>query len=507
MTTDNVRNTTLTIERIRTHGWSTLHPRSKSPNRMRRTKIICTIGPASSDLETIRALIAAGMNVARLNFSHGTHDDHQRVITHVRQAAKEAGRPVAILQDLQGPKIRVGEIRDGGVLLHKGQHVTLTAESLAQSTADRLSISYDTLAEDVNPGGRILLDDGLLELEVVEICQDDVVTEVITGGPLRSRKGVNLPDIRTSSPALTDKDLKDLAFGLAMGVDLLALSFVRDPSDVEDLRRRVREADVQPWVIAKIEKPEAVRKIDAILSVADGIMVARGDLGIEMPMSQVPGAQKMIIRKCLMAAKPVITATQMLESMIDNPRPTRAEASDVANAVLDGSDAVMLSGETAVGKHPVRVVEAMAKIVQAAEEHWTQYRPTLAVEPNHQSEAHDVTDSVSYMAVELAQQIGAVAIACLTNSGTTARMIARHRPSMPVYAFTDEAHVVGQLGILWGTKAFVIPFQNDTDAGVQLVHQILLDHGLVKSGDAVVLTAGMPLPKKGRTNMVHVSRV
>ncbi len=471
----------------------------------RRTKIICTLGPASSDPETIRALIVAGMDVARLNFSHGSHEDHRRVVEHVRAAAQQEGRAVSVLQDLQGPKIRVGAMQNGGVLLHKGQRLVLTAQPLEESTSERVYVSYDALAQDVNAGGRILIDDGLLELEVLETRHREVVAEVLVGGPLRSRKGVNLPDIRTTSPSLTEKDLKDLAFGLEIGVDVIALSFVRDPSDVADLIRHIRASGKHTSVVAKIEKPEAVRKIDEILKKADGIMVARGDLGIEMPMSQVPGAQKAIIRKCRERARAVITATQMLESMIENQRPTRAEASDVANAVLDGSDAVMLSGETAVGKHPVRVVEAMAKIVEAAEEHWKQYRSTLAVPPA--TLRHDVTEAVSYPACELAEQVGAVAIACLTNSGTTARMIARHRPRMPVYAFTDEPSVVGQLGILWGTKAFSIPFQRDTDQGVSLVHKTLLEHGLAEKGDAVVITAGMPLPKKGRTNMVHVSRV
>ena len=476
----------------------------------RRTKIISTIGPASSDPETIEALIAAGIDVARLNFSHGSHDDHRRVVERIREASGRQGRSVSILQDLQGPKIRVGVMVNGGVLLHKGQRVVLTAVPQEESTSDLISISYDTLAQDVKPGGSILIDDGLLELKVLGTEHHDVVAEVIVGGPLRSRKGVNLPDIHTSTPALTEKDLNDLAFGLSLGVDLIALSFVRDESDVVDLKRRIEEAGRGIPVIAKIEKPEAVGRIDPILDVADGIMVARGDLGIEMPMSRVPGAQKTIIRKCLVAAKPVITATQMLESMIENVLPTRAEASDVANAVLDGSDAVMLSGETAVGKHPVRVVEAMGRIIESAESHWGETRPVRKTLPEllvKIKEGKDVTEAVSFTACQLADQVGAVAIACLTNSGATARAIARHRPRQPVYAFTDEPRVVGQLGVLWGTNAFSIPFQEDTDAGVGIVHQILSENGLAGPGDAVVITAGMPLPQKGRTNMVHVSRL
>ena len=476
----------------------------------RRTKIISTIGPASSDPETIGALVAAGIDVARLNFSHGSHEEHRRVVERIREAAAQQGRSVSILQDLQGPKIRVGVMQNGGVLLHKGQRVVLTAVPMEESTSDRVFVSYETLAQDVKPGSRILIDDGLLELKILETQHREVVAEVVVGGPLRSRKGVNLPNILTATPSLTEKDLDDLAFGLSLDVDLIALSFVRQASDVVDLKRRIEQAGKRIPVIAKIEKPEAVERIDPILAVADGIMVARGDLGIEMPMSRVPGAQKMIIRKCLVAAKPVITATQMLESMIENMLPTRAEASDVANAVLDGSDAVMLSGETAVGKHPVHVVEAMSRIVEEAEHYWGQTRPKRKTLPElleKIDERQDVTEAVSFTACQLADQVGAVAIACLTSSGATARAIARHRPRMPVYAFTDAPRVVGQLGVLWGTKAFSIPFQDDTDAGVGLVHEILLKNGLAQPGDIVVITAGMPLPKKGRTNMVHVSQV
>jgi pyruvate kinase len=314
---------------------------------------------------------------------------------------------------------------------------------------------------------------------------------------------VNLPHIRTSTPALTEKDIADLEFGLSMDVDLIALSFVRDESDVTNLVQRIRTSGKAVQVIAKIEKPEAVMNIDQILKKADGIMVARGDLGIEMPMAQVPVTQKMIINKCRRAAKPVITATQMLESMIENPRPTRAEASDVANAVLDGSDAVMLSGETAAGKHPTRVVEAMAQIILETERQGFQ----MPLGPEAEWISKALTESVSYTAYQLACQVGASAIACLTSSGTTARSIARHRPGMPLYAFTNHEKVVKQLALLWGTKAFAIPFQRDTDQGVKLVHDLLKKHHLVAPGDRVVVTAGMPLPARGRTNMIHVTQV
>lgn len=472
----------------------------------RRTKIVCTLGPASSSLDVIRRMIAAGMDVARLNFSHGTHEEHRRRLDNVREAAAREGRAVPILQDLQGPKIRVGEVRDGGVNVKKGQRLVLSPHDIGLSDARRVHVSYPTLAEDVAVGGRILLDDGLLELEVKAVEGDEVVTEVVVGGPLRSRKGVNLPHLHTSAPSLTEKDLEDLDFGLELGVDFVALSFVRDPADVADLVRRVRAQGRRTGVIAKIEKPEALGRIDDIIAQADGIMVARGDLGIEMPMSKVPAAQKSIIQKCRVAARPVITATQMLESMIENPRPTRAEASDVANAVLDGSDALMLSGETAAGRQPVRVVEVMARIIEQAELYQLTEGPRMDLRPER-GLASDVTESISYTAVELAEQVQARAICCLTASGTTARTVARHRPNRAVYAFTDDERVVGQLGLVWGTKGFKIPFQRDTDEGVNTVHRVLNEHGLVEPGDLIVITAGMPLPAKGRTNMVHVSRI
>lgn len=476
----------------------------------RRTKIVCTLGPASSSPEVIRDMIAAGMDVARLNFSHGTHEDHEELIHTIRSTAREMEANVAILQDLQGPKIRIGEVADGGVLLHKGQELILTSRPIEESTAERVFVSYATLAQDVDPGGRILIDDGQIELVVrsVDEEQDEVITEVAVAGPLRSRKGVNLPHIRTSTPSLTEKDLDDLEFGLHMDVDIVALSFVRTQYDVRNLIARIRDSGKNVSVVAKIEKPEAVRQIDEILEEADGIMVARGDLGIEIPMARVPGVQKEIIEKCLEAAKPVITATQMLESMIDNPRPTRAEASDVANAVLDGSDAVMLSGETAVGKHPARVVQVMSDIIQEAEAH---RRPTPSIHDGHShwvtDEEEQVTEAVSYTAFQLAEQVGAKAIACLTASGTTARAVARHRPNVPVYAFTDDPRVLGRLGIVWGTEGIHIPFQRDTDAGVSKVHRELRERGIASEGDVVVITAGMPLPAKGRTNMVHVTRI
>lgn len=483
------------------------HPTALLPALMeRRTKIVCTLGPASSSPEVIRGLISAGMDVARLNFSHGTHDDHRTVIRTVREEAERAGRVVPILQDLQGPKIRLGDVEQGGVLIHKGQTLVLTSEPLEVSTQERAFVSYESLAKDVDPGGRILIDDGLIELRVTEVNGTEVTTEVVVGGPLRSKKGVNLPHIRTSRPSMTEKDIEDLEFGLSNNVDVIALSFVRTGGDVDALLDRVRDSGREVGIIAKIEKPEAVEHFDEILGKVDGIMIARGDLGIEMPMQEVPIVQKRIIRRCLEAATPVITATQMLESMIDNPRPTRAEASDVANAVLDGSDAVMLSGETAAGKYPVRTVEAMAEIIRTAE----QNRRNLGswqVAARVSADEGRVTEAISYTAVELAREVGAVAIACLTHSGSTARAVARHRPSVPVFAFTDKQRIVGRLAFVWGTRGIGVPFQHHTDDGIGTVRRILTERGVVKPGDKIIITAGLPLPAKGLTNMVHVSEL
>ncbi len=473
----------------------------------RRTKIVCTLGPATTDPETIRRLVAAGMDVARMNFSHGTHEEHIDRVQTVREAAKAEGEVVTILQDLQGPKIRVGEVRNGCVMLSEGDEVTVTTGSPEETTQDRIFIDYASLVQDAQVDERILIDDGLLELRVTGKHNSELKATVMEGGPLRPRKGVNLPDLQTSTPPMTEKDLKDLELGLKLDVDAVALSFVQDRSDVEALVHRIDEVGKNTSVIAKIEKPQAVRNLEAILEVADGIMVARGDLGIEMPLEEVPATQKRLIRKSMATSKPVITATQMLESMVEDPRPTRAEASDVANAVLDGSDAVMLSAETAVGKHPVRVVEAMNQIIRQAEKYWSEQRQSLTMVPDQLGGGESVTNSVSFTACRLAEQVGAEAICCLTNSGATARAIARHRPSMPIYAFTDNYRVVAQLGVLWGTEAFYIPFQQDTDQGIARVHSVLHEHELVAPDSQVVLTVGMPLPARGRTNTIHVSSV
>ena len=470
----------------------------------RRTKIVCTLGPAVSSREGVRALIAAGMNVARLNFSHGSHDDHRRMIEIVREEARAAGRIVPVMQDLQGPKIRLGQVKDGGVLIHKGNALVLTSEALDESDGDRCHVSYSALAEEVSEGNRILLDDGHLELVVTRIDGADVYTEVVVGGPLRSRKGVNLPKLKSARPSLTDKDLEDLTFGLDHDVDLIALSFVRAGSDVDDLNRRIRAAGKSIPVISKIEKPEAVEGFEDILAASHGVMVARGDLGIEIPMQDVPIVQKQLIRACLEASKPVITATQMLESMIENPRPTRAEATDVANAVFDGSDAVMLSGETAAGKYPLEAVRVMDEIVRSAEANRRGLGGRAAVGTVTDHEA-PITDAVSYTAVRLADETDAKAICCLTHSGSTARAIASHRPDVPIFAFTDDEAALGRIALSWGVEPIAIAFQEHTDDGVRAVHRTLLDGGYYEPGTRVVVTAGLPLPAMGRTNMIHVT--
>jgi len=472
----------------------------------RRTKIVCTLGPATSSREAIRALIEAGMDVARLNFSHGSHEDHRARIGMVREEAQRYGRIIPILQDLQGPKIRIGDVAGGGVLLSKGQALTLTAEPLAESTAERVYVSYEPLAQEVVAGGRILVDDGRIEFEVTEVVGGDVRVSVVVGGPLRSKKGVNLPMTRSSRPSLTEKDLTDLAFGLEQEVEMVALSFVRSGDDVRDLCERIEATGRETAVVAKVEKPEAVAAFEDVLASANAIMVARGDLGIEIPMQEVPVVQKRLIRRCLQAAVPVITATQMLESMMDNPRPTRAETSDVANAVFDGSDAVMLSGETAAGKYPVEAVQAMDEIIRTAEAARRQLGGQEAASEVHHA-ASAVTQAISFTAVRLASEVGARAICCLTHSGATARAVARHRPDVPIYAFTDDPAVVGRTAVVWGSEGIAIPFQEHTDDGIRAVHRELIARGFATVGELIVVTAGLPLPAKGLTNMVHVSTV
>ncbi|MCP9292243.1 MULTISPECIES: pyruvate kinase [Gracilimonas] len=471
----------------------------------RRTKIVCTIGPSCNTLNKIEELLLHGMNVARVNFSHGTHEDHAKVIKHIRKTAKKYEYSVPVLMDLQGPKIRVGQMKNGGVELETGSIVKITGEDVTGDSSV-IPIDYKNLLHEAEVGNSILLDDGLLEFKVIEKKPDSLQAKVVIGGELKSRKGVNLPNVRISIPSLTEKDLKDLEFGIKQDVDLIALSFVRSAKDVRDIISRVRAAGSQAAIIAKIEKPEALDVIDEIIEEADGIMVARGDLGIEIPTEQVPIVQKMIIEKCRMAGKPVITATQMLDSMINNPRPTRAESSDVANAVLDGTDAVMLSGETAAGKYPMEAVNVMDRICRSVEEKRPQIYNSLGYRKPEWKEKQ-VIESLAYSCVTIADNVEAKAISTITHSGNTARRIAKFRPKVPIVAFTESQKVRRQLNLVWGVYSVRLDELFDTDRSVRMMEDYLHENGMVKNGDRVIVATGMPIAKRGRTNMIKVSTI
>lgn len=482
------------------------------PNKMpmtsvdRRTKIVCTIGPSTNTFERILELANAGMNVVRLNFSHGTHEDHRMVIENIRQVAQHIQYSIPILMDLQGPKIRVGQMTDGAQIVETGSYVTLTPDLSVLGTPTRIPIDYPTLGQEAKEGDTILLDDGLFEFNVVKTLGDVVEARVVNGGLLKSRKGVNLPGIKLTISSMSEKDIDDLEFGLSMGVDLVALSFVRSADDVQQLISRVRARGSNAGIIAKIEKPEAIDVIDEIIEEADGVMVARGDLGIEIPSERVPLVQKRIIQACRAAGKPVITATQMLESMIVNPRATRAENSDVANAVLDGTDAIMLSGETASGKFPIEAVRTMDRICRSVEAGTdTIFHNLSFIKPEWKEK--QVIESLSFSAMKLAEMVGARVIATITHSGSTARRIAKYRPKVPVYAFTESVDVRRQLNLVWGVKCVKLDTLFDTDKSVQLMEQYLKEQGVVQSGDRIVIAAGMPTTQRGRTNMVKISTI
>lgn len=472
----------------------------------RRTKIVCTIGPSSNTYERILELVHAGMNVVRLNFSHGTHEDHRKVIEIIREVAKQVGYSIPILMDLQGPKIRVGQMGDGGQIIVAGEYVTLTPNLDVLGTPSIIPIDYPTLAKDARAEDTILLDDGLFEFRVIKNDGASVTAQVINGGLLKSRKGVNLPGVKLSIPATSEKDIEDLEFGLSMGVDLVALSFVRSAEDVQNLISRIRSKGSNAAIIAKIEKPEAIENFDEILEETDGIMVARGDLGIEIPSETVPLYQKRMIKACRAAGKPVITATQMLESMITNPRATRAESSDVANAVLDGTDAIMLSGETASGKYPIEAVKVMDKICRSIESQTSSIYMNLDFRKPEWKEKQ-VVESLSYSCVRMAEEVDAKVIATITHSGTTARRIAKYRPKVPIIAFTESREVRRQLNLVWGVQSVKLREIFDTDKSVQLMEEYLLQQGLVQKGDRIVIATGMPITKRGRTNMIKVSTI
>ncbi len=471
---------------------------------MRRAKIVCTIGPASRSPDVLRALVDAGMDVARLNFSHGSHADHAAVVADLRRIADEAGRPLAILQDLQGPKIRLGTLQGGAVQLSTGARFVLTTEEI-EGDADRASTTYKALPSDVTQGDDILLSDGLLRLRVDGVNGEDITCTVVDGGHLRQRAGINLPGAELSVPSMTEKDLADLAFGVEQRVDWVALSFVRSAADVDALKAELARLQADAGVIAKLEKPQAIDALDDIVDAADAIMVARGDLGVEMSPERVPFIQKTIIRACAAAGKPVITATQMLESMIENPRPTRAEASDVANAVFDGTDAVMLSGETAMGTHPIHAVQMMHRIVSEAERN-------VAAQPEMRRRARreaalSFSDAIAEAAGQVAADTKAAAIVAFTQSGFSAKLIARSRPQTRIYAFTPHRRVQRRLCVHWGLEPRHAAYLERTQDMIEVVEQQLLEEGIVRAGDSLVFLAGMPSNRPGTTNMLRLHTV
>jgi pyruvate kinase len=470
---------------------------------MKRTKIVSTIGPATSAPERLRAIIDAGTDVVRLNFSHGTLEEHGRLIKDTRSISETIGRPVAVLQDLAGPKVRTGAIGEGPVELVPGATFTLTTRDVI-GDANGASITYPGLTGDVRPGDALLLGDGAIELVVEDATDAEIVCRVVVGGRLDSHKGVNVPSRSLSAPALTDKDRLDLEFGLARCVDYVALSFVRSADDVREARGLIGADGRDVGLIAKIERRAALEAIDEILAEVDGIMIARGDLGVEIPIEEIPTAQKTLIAKANVAGKPVITATQMLGSMVGNPRPTRAEATDVANAILDGSDAVMLSEETAVGEYPVEAVRTMRRIADEAEsifpfDAWTS---KFAGGPSAGVEA-----AVAHSACRLADEVGAGAIVTFTRSGSTARLVARHRPSRPILGLTSDPDTYRRLALVWG----VLPLRTEAAEDLDEIERAALgaarNSGLVRPGQPVVITAGYPIPVRGTTNLIKVAVV
>jgi pyruvate kinase len=466
----------------------------------RRAKIVCTLGPATATREAIRDLVAAGMDVARLNFSHGTYADHEVAYHMVREAADDAGRSVGILADLQGPKIRLGNFGNGPVEWATGEIVRITTDDVP-GDHDRVSTTYEGLARDVRVGDRMLVDDGKVAVNVLEVDGSDIECLVVEGGPVSNHKGLSLPGVAVSVPAMSAKDEEDLRFALGLSVDLVALSFVRSPQDANLARTIMAEAGVQVPVIAKLEKPEAVADLDGVVRAFDGLMVARGDLGVELPLEQVPLVQKRAIQMCREQAKPVIVATQMLESMIESSRPSRAEVSDVANAVLDGTDALMLSGETSVGRHPVQVVRTMATIITAVEEDSECHVPPLQHSPRTKGGA------IAAAAAEVGGTLHAKALCCFTKSGDTVRRLARFHSPLPLLAFTPEPRVRSQLSLSWGVETFLTPSVQHTDEMVAQVQDILLDFGRFDVGEQVVIVAGSPPNTPGSTNAMRVWRL
>ncbi len=471
-----------------------------------RTKIVCTLGPSSSEPGIIKTMVQRGMNVVRLNLSHGDHEEHRRLVRNVRECSDAAGSLVAIMMDLQGPKLRIGRFKEGSVDLQIGAEFTITSRDV-EGNQGIVSTSYANLPHDVAVNDTVLLDDGFISLKAIRKTPTDLVCEVIDGGTLKNNKGINLPGVTLSVSTVTQKDLTDIDFGIEEGVDYIAMSFVRKASDVLLVREYLKEKQAAIPVIAKIEKPEAIDHIDGIIEVSDGVMVARGDLGVEMPAEEVPAIQKMIIRKCNEAGVPVITATQMLDSMVNNPRPTRAEASDVANAILDGTDAVMLSAESAVGKYPLQAVEVMHRIIQATEQ--TPAHPAVRrVRGGQDGTRVQINEGIAKSACTLSEQVAASAIVSITLSGSMARSIAKYRPGKPIYAISQRVHELRRLCLVWGIEGlWMADLTESIDETVRQVEAMLLELGKLQRGENYVLTAGVPFSERKATNMVRVETV
>ena len=471
----------------------------------RKTKIVATIGPVTSSKENLIKLIKSGVNVCRLNFSHSTHEEHLEVIMNIREADKELGTHTAILGDLQGPKIRIGEVKDDNIELVPGAEIIITTKPV-MGTADKVSITYQGLPQDVKKGERILLDDGKLMFEVISTnLKDEVKLKVIHGGYLSSKKGVNLPNTKISQPSLTEKDKEDLQVILEHNLDWIGLSFVRSAKDIIELKHLISQNNKQTKVVAKIEKPEAVVELENIVRESDAVMVARGDLGVEIPMQDVPLIQKKIITTCLNYAKPVIVATQMMESMTENAAPTRAEVNDVANAVMDGADAVMLSGETSVGKFPFITVEAMCKIIEKIESDYEEMY-SKEREPAKDIERF-ITDSICFTSCRLASRVEAAGIITMTHSGYTAYKISSQRPKAAVFVFSGNKKLLTQLSLVWGVKTFFYDKTVSTDHTIADIKYLLKKEGYVTKGDMIINTASIPIEESGKTNMMKMSVV
>ncbi|MBL1065379.1 pyruvate kinase [Streptomyces sp. 7-21] len=467
---------------------------------MRRSKIVCTLGPAVDSFDKLKMLIDAGMNVARFNFSHGTHQEHEERYHRVRKASEETGKAVGVLADLQGPKIRLETFKDGPVELKRGDEFTITTEDVP---GDRTicGTTYKGLPADVAKGETILINDGNVSLQVTEVDGPRVRTIVIEGGVISDHKGINLPGVAVNVPALSEKDVEDLEFALRLGCDMVALSFVRNAEDVRDVHQVMDRVGRRVPVIAKVEKPQAVENMDEVVAAFDGVMVARGDLAVEYPLEKVPMVQKQLIERCRRNAKPVIVATQMMESMIENSRPTRAEASDVANAILDGADAVMLSAESSVGRYPIETVKTMSKIVKAAEQELL----SRGLQPlDEEKKPRTQGGSVARAACEMADFLGARALVAFTKSGDTARRLSRYRAVQPILAFTTEPATRNQLSLTWGVETFVVPYANHTDEMVELCDAEVTKLNRYQPGDTLIITAGSPPGVPGTTNMVRV---